>query len=277
MFPRFLFIISVKITYPEIENNLMRSGFFFFTTLFILLSGLYSCQEKTEQFQSELISDYAPLVVGKYITYEVDSLIFTNLGRSEETHKYQEKHLVDAEITDNLGRPSYRIIKYLRDSAGTQPWVSNGTYFITPLKDQYEVVENNLRFIKLHAPFVMDYNWKGNKYLPVDSFVYNYGFSNDDNMDQWDYVYDDFLSSATIGGQQVNDIWDISVIDEAINAPVTDPTSYGSRTLSREKYAKDIGLVYRDHVLWEYQPNTGGSGGGYRTGFGVKMWMIDHN
>ncbi len=31
------------------------------------------------------------------------------------------------------------------------------------------------------------------------------------------------------------------------------------------------------YEMWEYQPNTGGSGGPYKTGFGITMWMIDHN
>ena len=38
-------------------------------------------------------------------------------------------------------------------------------------------------------------------------------------------------------------------------------------------YSKNIGLVYRKFELWEYQtsPNT------HYTGFGITMWMIDHN
>ena len=81
---------------------------------------LASCSDKIENFQTENIQDYTlTLEPGKYIIYRLDSLVFTNFGRTEEVHKYQLKDVVDAKITDNLGRPSYRIFRYLRDTAGT--------------------------------------------------------------------------------------------------------------------------------------------------------------
>ena len=243
----------------------------------ILLFIFISCKKQTEVYSSEPISDYLPVEVGRYITYRIDSTVFTNQGRNEEVHKYQVKHEVEKLIEDNLGRPSYRIIQYLSDSTGTQPWVPIGTYFITPLSDQVEVIEDNLRFVKLHLPIKVNYSWQGNSHLSSNPYNTLYSFSNDDNMTDWTYTYDLFEPVASIEGQSVNDVYTIFHVDEALNAPVTDPSSYGARNYSLEKYAKDIGLVYKDYILWEYQPNTGGSGGGYKVGFGIKMWMIDHN
>lgn len=251
-------------------NNLIRLSF-------LLIISFISCKKETEVFSTEAVADYLPLSVGKYITYRLDSTVFTNLGRNEETHKYQIKHVVDAQVPDNLGRPGFRILRFLRDEAGTKPWEPNGTYFITPLTNQVEVVEDNLRFIKLHTPFIIKSNWKGNKYLSINPYSSLYSFSNDDNMNDWDYKIDQFDANTTIGGQPVNDVYTIFQIDEALNAPVTNTGSYGARTLATEKYSKNIGLVLRDYILWEYQPNTGGMGGGYKIGFGIKMWMIDHN
>lgn len=246
----------------------------------IFLFTVSSC-DKTEIIETEKLEDYLPVVPGKYIIYRLDSTVFTNIGRDIEVHKYQVKHVIDAQIPDNLGRPSYRVFRYLRDTAGLQPWVPNGTYFITLLNDQAEVIEENLRVIKLHLPFKINFNWKGNKYLssggigfgPYDPF---YPFGNDDFMFDWDFTYDQFEPTASIGGQNVNDVYTVFHIDDALNAPVTDPLSLGSRELSIEKYAKGIGLVYKDYVLWEYQPPANGLSGFY-TGFGIKMWMIEHN
>lgn len=244
----------------------------------ILLFPMISCEKQVlEEFKSADISNYIQLTVGKYITYRLDSTIFTNLGRTEEIHKYQVRHTVDAQIVDNLGRPSYRIIRQLRDSAGTKPWVENGTYFITPLQDQLEVVEDNLRFIKLHIPFNLKFKWKGNRYISSDPYSSVYSFSNDDNMNDWDYVFDKFEATSSISGKTLNEVYTITQIDESLNAPVTNFSTYGARTYSLEKYAKNVGLVSRDYVLWEYQPNTGSAGGGYKVGFGVKMWLIDYN
>jgi hypothetical protein len=238
---------------------------------------LTSCEKKTEQFTSEPISDYMPAAVGKYITYRLDSTVFTNFGRNEELHRYQVKHVVDAQVPDNLGRPSYRIVRYLRDSLGTQPWVENGTYFITNLTDQAEVIEDNLRYIKLHLPLKINTDWKGNKYLSNDPFASLYTLNNDDDMNDWDYNFEQFDPSITIAGKTVNDVYTITQIDDAYNSPVTDIRSAGWKTFAREQYSKNIGLVTRDFILWEYQPAPGGTGLGYKTGFGIKMWMIDHN
>src|SRR6266498_5784956 len=86
----------------------------------------FSCK-KTEQYQSAALSDYYPMQVGKYITYRVDSTIFTNFGHTIQIHSYQIKHSIDALVTDNLGRPAYRVFRYIRDTAGTQPWTPNGS------------------------------------------------------------------------------------------------------------------------------------------------------
>jgi hypothetical protein len=244
-----------------------------FTSLFIS-----SCSRKVEDFETEQLSDYTNLVVGKYITYRLDSLVYTNFGRAEEIHSYQVKHVIDAQITDALGRASFRVYRYIRDSAGTQSWQPNGTYLITLLNDQLEVIEDNLRFIKLHLPMKEGFSWKGNKYFPDNTYDYFSPLNSyDADIQQWDYYYDRFESLVSHRNQTYSDVWTIEEFDEVINIPVTDPTLYGSRIRAVEKYSKNIGLVYREYELWEYQPNTTGTGGPYRTGFGITMWMIDHN
>lgn len=237
---------------------------------------LFSCDEK-EEFATEKISDYIPVASGKYITYRLDSLVFTNFGRNTEIHKYQVKHVIDAQIADNLGRPAYRVFRYLSDSTGTQPWQPAGSYFITALADQLEVSEDNLRFIKVHLPIRNGFSWKGNRYLPTDPYGSKYNFSNDDNMEDWDFYYDGGPSSFSYRGNNYVDVQTVEQANEAFNVPITNPAAYASNSRSVERYAKNIGLVYREYELWEYQPNTSGSGGPYKTGFGITMWMVDHN
>ena len=242
----------------------------------ILIITLFSCSEK-EEFATEALLEYMPLQPGKYITYRMDSLVFTNFQRDIEVHSYQVKHVVDSEIKDNLGRPSYLVYRFLRDTAGTSEWVSNGSYYVTPLRDQMEVVENNLRFVKLHAPIREGNSWMGNKYLPNDPYAsFGYTFGNDDNMKNWEYVYDLFEPEVTYEGKTYTDVYTVEQEDASQNVPITDPQFIAFKTRSVEKYAKNIGLVYRQHELWEYQPTTTGPDP-YYIGFGVTMWMIDHN
>lgn len=237
---------------------------------------LFSCNEKDE-IASEPLSDYLPLAVGKYITYRIDSLVFPNFGRSTEVHSYQVKHQVEALTNDNIGNPMYKVYRYIRDTAGTLPWQPAGSYFITPLADQVETSEDNLRMIKLHLPLRSGFTWKGNRYLPTDPFGPLYNFSNDDNMADWDFFYDGDPSSFSYKGINYSNVYTVEQVDEAFNVPITSPTSYAAKSRVVDRYSKGIGLVYREFEIWEYQPNTGGSGGPYKTGFGITMWMIDHN
>ena len=180
-------------------------------------------------------------------------------------------------ITDNLGRPSYRVFRYLRDTAGLQPWSQAGSFFITALSDQVELIEDNLRVIKMHLPIKNKFSWKGNKYLPSNPYGSLYTFSNDDNMDDWDFNYDGEPSSFSYGGKNYTGVYSIEEVNESLNVPITNANAYGIKTRAVEKYSKNIGLVYREYELWEYQPNPGGTGGPFKTGFGLRQWMIDHN
>lgn len=253
----------------------------------LILASLPSCSEEKEEFTTEKLEVYMPASPGKYITYRLDSMLFTNFGTVTTIRKYQVKHVVDSKITDNLGRPSYRVYVYLRDSVNAtswtpaQPWSNAATYFITPVNDQVEVIENNLRFIKLHLPIKENFSWKGNKFLPFDTIggvvkgPYHalFSFNNDDNMNDWDYYYDGGTSSFNYRGFSYADVQTVEQIDESFNVPIV-TNSYAYQSRSVEKYAKNIGMVYREHTLWEYQV-TGGAP--RKEGFGVTMWMIDHN
>lgn len=245
--------------------------------LSLILVGLFSCSDKSEPFVTEPLSDYLPLQTGKYITYRLDSLVFTSFGANVETHRYQVKHVVDQQITDNLGRPSWRVYMYISDSTGTEPWNAHGSYMVTPVNDQVEVIEDNLRFIKLHTPMRSGFEWPGNSFLPTNPYS-GYDFSNDDDMTSpdWNYSYESFEPSTSYRDQVYEDVWTVEQFNEANNIPLTMPTNYGFKTEAMEKYAKNIGLVYRKYIFWEYQPNPSGANP-YNTGFGVTMWMVDHN
>lgn len=255
----------------------MKHSFLLRLSLFsVLFFSLFSCSNKKEDFITEPLSDYLPLEPGKYITYRLDSLVFVDFEQTPEIHRYQVKHVVDALVSDNQGRPSYRIFRFLRDSAGIEEWTANGSYFITPLEDQVEVVEDNLRFIKMHQPLRDGFNWKGNKYLPSDAYEsYGFAFSNDNSMRNWDFTYDFSQSSYEWQGYTYDDVYSVEQEDYADNVPIQAPTQYANRTRSVERYSKNIGLVYREYELWEYQPTS--STNPFYIGFGIRLWMIDHN
>jgi hypothetical protein len=245
-----------------------KKSFFSIALLAVLFT---ACKKETAEITIAEVSDYAPLTVGKFITYKLDSFVFTNFGTKDTTISYQLKHTVDAAITDNLGRPAFRIVQSIRKN-DSQPWVTNNTYTAINTGSSFEFVENNLRYVKLKQPFNDGFTWKGNSYIETSttnptgpSFIY---------LNDWDYTYDGVATSASIGTLNFPNTIKINQRDEVIGNPA-DPASYSEINFGEEKYAAGIGLIYRKFLHVEYQPPTSSSG--YKTGYGVTLTITGYN
>ncbi|MGB4843525.1 MAG: hypothetical protein WBP16_03610 [Ferruginibacter sp.] len=242
----------------------MRKQFLFLALITVIIFA--ACKKSTDVLETNTVNEFYPLQVGKYITYDLDSTVFINFGTKDTIMKYQVKHEIDAEIMDNLGRPAYRVIRYIRKTAAN-PWVADNTFMAVQTDFTVEFIENNMRFIKLKGPVRDGYTWKGNSYIDLNI----YGRY----LEDWDYVYDGVNTSTTVGSFTLDSTLNVNQRDEVIGNP-GDINSYHEINFSTEKYAKGLGMVYRDFIHIEYQPPTPGLGG-YRQGYGVKMTMIDHN
>ena len=243
---------------------------------FIFLLTLGSCSDKEEEFVTEPLSDYMLTTPGKFIIYRLDSTVTSAFGVNLEIHSYQVRHEVDAEITDNLGNKSYRVFRSIRNADGTGDWQPNGTYMVTDYGKQIEVVEDNLRFLKLQGPLREGIEWKGNSQLPDNPYSgLGFNIAVVDYMKNWEYYYAGFESVVDVNGETYNDVYTVEQEDFVDNWPVTAGVA-GVNIRAYEQYAKNIGLVHRSHTILEYDPNSSGSTATYN-GFAVNMWMIDHN
>jgi hypothetical protein len=216
-----------------------------------------SCQKK-EELPVFSVNDYFPLKEGKYITYAVDSSVYyTNFGASAVTKSYQVKYTVDAKITDAQNRPAWRIIRSIR-TGSTGVFTVDNVFMATNTGNTIEFTENNLRYVKLVSPIRQDYTWQGNGFINTTN-VPNLQF-----LGGWDYTYDSINIPTKIGAVNIDSVIKVAHID---NQTAVD------RTFSEEKYAKGIGLVYKNTFFWY----KSGSSPFSDNSFGVIMTMIDHN
>jgi hypothetical protein len=242
---------------------------YFMGLLFVPLFFI-ACKKEKQIFKSEAVIEYYPLQVGKYITYDLDSSVFLKFGQKDTILHYQAQDRVDAEITDNLGHPAFRIIRYIRTDSSAE-WVANNTFMVVPTENSIEYVENNLRFLKLELPIKQDFSWKGNSY--IDTYSAN---SDVRYLDDWDYVYDSIGVPLTINSLTIENTLKVSERDEFLGQDPSIPgTEYGEKNYSVEKYGKGIGLIYREFIHWEYQGPQSSSPG--FTGYGIKLSITDHN
>ncbi len=230
--------------------------------------------KKTDEFTSAPLTDYLNLEVGKYVIYRLDSTEFVNFGQNTVYTHYQAKDEIDAAIVDNLGRPAFRVIRYLRDTLGLGQWVPNSSYMIVPTDRVVEVIEENFRYEKLRKPINEGYNWKGNNYISIYSagdINWEYGY-----LDDWDYTYESVNMPFTVYNKQVVDSTiTVNQRDEIAGQP-QDPNAYSQVNYSVEVYGKGIGLIYKDFLHVENQPPKGNDPS-YKTGYGIRLNMIEHN
>jgi hypothetical protein len=230
----------------------------------LILSGC----KKNNPLQTDTPADYYPLAVGKYIIYRMDSLKFIISGSQDTVISYLAKEVVEDSITDNLGRPSFRVTRYLNDTSGAGDWVPSTAYMVTPTTGSVEVVDNNLRFIKLVTPVQDGISWNGNAYIDTKS---------DDSpvpyMDGWNYTYANTGQPYDVPAGTVPEAVVVNEADETTGNADT----YLQVTFSQEVYGKGIGLIYRKFLHSEYQSPNASNPAGVTIGYGLTFSMVSHN
>ena len=239
--------------------------------LLVVVIFFTACKKESEEFKTISISDYAPLTVGKYVTYSLDSLVYINFGATEAHRFYEVKYLTADSLTDLLGRKAFRIVRYKRTlPSGT--FTPDNTFLAVNTGTSFEFTENNLRYLKLTQPIKNDRTWKGNSAIDVTSVGTDLQYLAD-----WDYTYKDVEQPKKIGTYNLTNTITVNQIDESVNLPVIpagqpNQTNIASKDFSKEIYAKGIGLVQREFVHFEYQLAFPGY-----VGYGIKLVMVDHN
>lgn len=240
----------------------------------LMVTAIGGCKKKVEIYQTEPLTDYyINLQPGKYIRYLLDSTLYIEFGQKDTVISYEAKDVVDARVTDLRGRDTWRILRYLRpvgsnDEAG---WDLKMAYYVTPTHEKLEVLENNLKFIKLTAPVLEGNTWHGNVYLPDHPYEQFYGILSDAGLQNWDYTYQNKNAVENINNKDYDSTVTVHQVEEEEYTPALDFRNYWI-----EKYAKGIGLIYKEKVMWEHQPAIG-SNPDYYQGFGIKLTIIDHN
>ena len=241
----------------------------FFPACLLILFAAASCN-KQDNFKLERVTEYFPLYVGYITTYDLDSTVFTNFGQTLTTRHYQAQYQVYDSITDNNGRKGFTIRRYLRADS-TQPWSIDNVFTAYATGNSLEYLTDNLRFIKLVLPFENGTSWNGNSYLPFNAYP-SYEFANPGFTQNWNYTYTDVNTPALIGDSTFANSITVLETADSTGDPNIAGTQYAEKTHSVEKYAKNIGLIFKDYFHWEYQGNTN-----TYLGFGERLSIIGHN
>ena len=213
-----------------------------------------------------------PLELGKYIMYQLDSTVYTNLGASKEIHSYVIKDTIQSITTDNIGRKAFSIIRLMRNKADTNNWTHVDAYLAIADSTTLEWIESNKRFIKMKAPIKNGFSWKGNTFIntisvPEASYLHD-----------WTYTYENINNPIKLNNQSIP--FAISILQR--NDTIGDPSNkkvYSEINYSKEIYGKNIGLIFKEFLHQVWQPGNANNASGYfeENSYGIKFSILRHN
>ncbi len=188
---------------------------------------------------------YFPLHVGKYIEYQVDSIIF-DFGLDGRTVRDTVRRQVREEVVDTLrddtGALLYRIERTERLSDSSAPDVYR-VWGATRTSGWALRQEENLRFIRLVFPMTLRTRWDGNRWIDPSLEVEVAGerirpFVN------WSYRVDSIDVPTQIGAFS---------FDSALVVTEVDYSNAIERRFSKVWYVRNIGLVRREQWILDSQ------------------------
>ena len=155
----------------------------FYPLIFILISlWVVSCSKETAD-PVDMGFDYFPLEQGRWIIYDVRSIVWDDNDQSVDTTYYQLKTEIDTTFYDNLGRLSYRWNQYMKSDTSTR-WYYTHTFALTRTPERLESVEGNNRFVRLAFPVQTSISWDVNAFNtqePLNASYIDVGFSKNIN------------------------------------------------------------------------------------------------
>lgn len=237
-------IKTIKITETTQTKFLMKN------IILILVLGLIffaSCNNDStiEDLTIDYGYDYHPVEIGKYIIYDVDSIVFDPSinGTIIDTTSYQVKEEIVDSTIDNEGRTMFIIHYSTRDSIN-HAWDLESVYTTVVEESWVERTEDNLRFVKMLFPQTIDSTWDGNRLFSAEGFIVTVRGETLEMFKNWSSVAKEKSSSGTIGGLNFDDILTIHHADDE---------NLIERRFVEEKYAAGVGLVSKTMMILDTQ------------------------
>ena len=236
-------------------NLTVVSSVLCFVSCVLCLFSIQSCKPDNNNFIADYSYDYAPIDSGHYVIYDVDSISYSNV---RDTAKYQLMEIIGDTIYDNEGALCYELNLYRRANSFSS-WAEDRKWKVKRTQLNFQKTEDDVTFVKLVFPPTQDADWNGNIYVPTTT-IYKV-------FEDWDYHYSAVNAAFAING---------FTFDSTITVSEVDNENLIEKTLRKEVYAKNVGLVYQE---WEVLTKnvTDNWETGPRTGFRIRMKLAEHN
>ncbi len=217
-----------------------------FACLALLAILFYSCREGTnaEDYNIDFGYDYFPLEVGRSIEYQVDSTIYDFDGATPivlNSTTFVKEEIVGM-TEDAQGDTAYVVERFEKTNLSDNYTIKDVWYF-SKSDRRAERVEENLRFISLVFPALEGTDFDATLFI-------------DDNLEivvagESIRAYEGW--SSEIGTVGEPDTIGMFTFDEVLDVTYADEENLIEKRYSIAKYAKNVGLVFREEWILDTQ------------------------
>jgi hypothetical protein len=127
----------------------------------------FSCKKNTEIVNIKTDFSYYPQISGSFFIYKVQEIKIDAPSNYYDTTNYLLKEYFTYESTDNSGDICFRIERYQRAN-DTLPWQVKNIWTSKFLGNSVVRTEENVSYVKLLFPAVLNKTWNGNQYNTGD-------------------------------------------------------------------------------------------------------------
>lgn len=207
-----------------------------------LLSGCYD-----EDAAPQLGLEYFPINLGHWVEYTVDSVWMDEpagaLGSGQRNYLLREVN--ESTYKDNEGRDIIRVERYWRNSS-QQEWTIKDIWGKVRTQVEAEQNEDNVVLRKLIFPVGNNKVWNGTLRTTDLNLQEWTGFLNIPS--DWEFTLSKVHEPYQINGMTFDSTVTVTQLDREV--------PLGVSVVSREVYAKNVGLIHRFMTVYNIQPNA---------------------
>ena len=208
----------------------------------ILTGTFFACENEPDDFQPDYGFDYFPAEIGTVRHYEVDTVYFRISNPRYDTTRTQLQEILTNTLLNNAGDTIIRVERSER-LAAEDAWQITDIYSEQIDFQNIYRKEENVRFLKLALPPTVNKTWDGNAEIPEDKNVSVAG-ENIEMFKSWDYRILSAGEPETVNGYDFDDVLTVQLADSDSEIEYR----YGI-----EKYARGVGLIYRELRILDTQ------------------------
>lgn len=216
------------------------------TAIFALFF-LISCgKNETETATPNRGKDYYPLSIGTTALFDLDSVIYDPVpgGVQIDTYRWQAREILSDTARSKTGNLVFIVDRSIKTKTSVN-WTERETFGASLTSEYALLSENSLTYIKFPTYFDVGTNWDGNRFNDVSTKLEVAGEILEPFSKKWTFEVLSYGKSEKIGTKDYADVLTVQA--------QSDPKILTERRYSLEKYAKGVGLIYREIRILDTQ------------------------